>query len=245
MRPLKASVAVLLCSAVFCVSFAAFADIIISGTRIIYPQAAKDVTVKMENRGNKPLLVQAWLDDGRDTTNPQALKLPFIITPPVSRVDAAKGQTVRITYLGQPLPTDRESLYWFNVLEIPPKAKDADTQNLLQLAFRTRIKMFYRPEGLKGNPAIAAGQLKWSQQNGTLTARNDSPYYVSLARIDASMGSKKVEVTPHYVAPFATQDYPLNVTSAERIAKVTYSTLNDFGGAEVHEARVSLPFEKK
>ncbi len=38
----------------------------------------------------KPLLVQSWIDDGRDDTNPQELKLPFIITPPVSRIDPQK-----------------------------------------------------------------------------------------------------------------------------------------------------------
>ena len=107
MRLSKMNVTALFCSAAFLVSSSAFADIVISGTRVIYPQSAKDVTVKMENRGNKPLLVQVWLDDGRDTTNPEELKVPFIVTPPVSRVDPAKGQTVRITWLGQAMPQDR------------------------------------------------------------------------------------------------------------------------------------------
>lgn len=92
MRPIKTCFTALMLSAAFCVSHSAFADIVISGTRVIYPQSAKDVTVKMENRGNKPLLVQTWLDDGRDTANPQEIKLPFIVTPPVSRVDAAKAR---------------------------------------------------------------------------------------------------------------------------------------------------------
>lgn len=82
MRLSKMNVTALFCSAAFLVSSSAFADIVISGTRVIYPQSAKDVTVKMENRGNKPLLVQVWLDDGRDTTNPEELKVPFIVTPP-------------------------------------------------------------------------------------------------------------------------------------------------------------------
>lgn len=102
-------------------AFNACADIVISGTRIVYPQSSKDVVVNLDNHGNKPLLVQTWLDDGRDGVNPQELKLPFIITPPVSRIDPKKGQSVRITYTGTPLPQDRESLFWFNVLEIPPK----------------------------------------------------------------------------------------------------------------------------
>ncbi|WP_150322339.1 fimbria/pilus periplasmic chaperone, partial [Enterobacter hormaechei] len=81
-----------LTAAVFA-SFQASADIVISGTRIVYQQSQKDVIVSLDNRGKKPLLVQSWLDDGRDDTNPQELKLPFIITPPVSRIDPQKGQS--------------------------------------------------------------------------------------------------------------------------------------------------------
>lgn len=82
----------LVCASAAFSTFNACADIVISGTRVIYPQSAKDVTVKMENRGTKPLLVQSWLDDGRDTVNPQELKLPFIVTPPVSRIDPSRGK---------------------------------------------------------------------------------------------------------------------------------------------------------
>lgn len=39
----------------------AFADIIISGTRIIYNADKKDVNVRLENKGNRPLLIQNWL----------------------------------------------------------------------------------------------------------------------------------------------------------------------------------------
>ncbi len=66
-------------------AFATFqvnADIVISGTRIVYPASSKDVIVNLDNRGNKPLLVQTWLDDGRDGVDPQELKLPLFITPP-------------------------------------------------------------------------------------------------------------------------------------------------------------------
>ncbi|KUQ60161.1 molecular chaperone [Enterobacter bugandensis] len=239
MRPIKTCLTALMLSAAFSVSHSAFADIVISGTRVIYPESAKDVTVNMENRGNKPLLVQSWLDDGRDTTNPQELKLPFIVTPPVSRVDPAKGQTVRITWLGQAMAKDRETMYWFNVLEVPPKAKEADSQNMLQLAFRTRIKMFFRPDGLKGDPATAATQLKWSQQSNALIARNDSPFYVSIAKIETTVGGKKVELEPHVVAPFASQSYDLKTAGSAKISKITYTSINDFGGADKRDATVN------
>nr|WP_318382925.1 fimbrial chaperone [uncultured Enterobacter sp.] len=224
-------------------AFSAHADIVISGTRIIYPQSAKDVTVKLENRGNKPLLVQSWLDDGRDTTNPQELKLPFIVTPPVSRVDPGKGQTVRVTWLGQPLAQDRESLFWFNVLEVPPKTKGTDEQNVLQLAFRTRIKLFFRPDGLKSDPATAAGQLSWSsrQQQGqtVLIAQNSTPYYVSVAKVEATAGSKTTDVEPHYVAPFSRQEMPVSPAITSAVSHVKFITINDFGGADSHDASVN------
>ncbi|ELW1646799.1 fimbrial chaperone [Enterobacter oligotrophicus] len=239
MRPFKMCMTALIFSAAFAVSHSALADIVISGTRVIYPASAKDVTVKMENRGNKPLLVQTWLDDGRDSTNPQELKLPFIVTPPVSRVDPAKGQTVRITWLGQSLPQDRETMYWFNVLEVPPKTKGADAQNMLQLAFRTRIKMFFRPDNLKGDASTAASQLKWSQQASSLVARNDSPYYVSVAKIEVSAGGKPIEIEPHVVAPFATQSYEMKNAGSAQVKKLTYTSINDFGGSEKHEATVN------
>lgn len=57
----------------------ACADIVISGTRIVYPQSTKDVVVNLDNHGNKPLLVQTWLDDGRADVNPQELKLPLLL----------------------------------------------------------------------------------------------------------------------------------------------------------------------
>lgn len=87
---IKSFQAVLLATAVLATSNAS-ADIVISGTRIIYPQSSKDVVVNLDNHGTKPLLVQTWLDDGRDGVNPEELKLPFIITPPVSRIDPKKA----------------------------------------------------------------------------------------------------------------------------------------------------------
>lgn len=220
-------------------SFNASADIVISGTRVIYPQSAKDVTVKMENRGAKPLLVQSWLDDGRDSVNPQALKLPFIVTPPVSRVDPAKGQTVRVTWTGQPMPQDRESLYWFNVLEVPPKAKDADSQSVLQLAFRTRIKMFFRPSGLQGDPTVAAGKLTWSQTGSALQANNSSPYYISMANATITVNGKKIDVDSHTIPPLTNETVPLKNAANVGGGKIEYSTINDFGGIEKHQATIN------
>ncbi|WP_223346554.1 fimbria/pilus periplasmic chaperone, partial [Escherichia coli] len=41
---------------------------------------------------------------------------------------------------------DRESLFYYNVREIPPKSGKANT---LQIALQTRIKLFWRPKALE------------------------------------------------------------------------------------------------
>lgn len=221
----------------------AHADIVISGTRIIYPEKAKDIVVNLENRGSHPLLVQSWLDDGRDTTDPQELKLPFVITPPVTRVEAQKGQSIRITSLGQSLPKDRESLFWFNVLEVPPKAKTSSDQNMLQLAFRTRIKLFYRPDGLKGSPDESAQHLSWSQEKGAngvvLIAKNDSAYNVSIASASLSANGKKYEVESHSVKPFSSETMNVKGLTGVSNGKVHYASINDFGGMQDHEVALN------
>lgn len=217
------------------------ADIVISGTRVIYPAGQKSVTVKLENRGGKPLLVQSWIDDGRENTNPQELNIPFLVTPPVSRIDPSKGQTIKVTYLGTALPLDKESMFWFNVLEVPPKANAADDQNILQLAFRTRIKLFYRPAGLKGNPSEAAKTLVWKAkstgQNLFVDVKNPSPFHVSFSDAFLVNGKAKYEIETVMLKPGESQSFKVKgLTVAPAGAKVEYSIINDFGGASKDEA---------
>lgn len=211
-----------------------YADIVLSGTRVIYPQASKDVIVNMENRGNKPLLVQSWIDDGRDTTNPQELKVPFVVTPPVSRVDPNKGQTLRITYMGAPLPQDKESLFWLNVLEVPPKSGNANDKNLLQLAFRTRIKLLFRPEGLKGDPIDAIKQLQWSlkKEGNTLfaVAKNNQPWNVSISEGTITSNKQHYSIDVKTVAPFSSQEMPVKGLNTLIAGTVNFKAINDYGG---------------
>mgnify|MGYP001056781495 CR=1 FL=1 len=223
----------LVCASAAFSTFNACADIVISGTRVIYPQSSKDVTVKMENRGTKPLLVQSWLDDGRDTVNPQELKLPFIVTPPVSRIDPSKGQTVRITWTQQPLAQDRESLFWFNLLDIPPEPKNGKTDNYLQLAIRSRIKLFYRPAGVAAEKIAAEKALSWALAptgNG-LRVSNASARYITIDSITLN-GQKHAA---GMVAPFSSLEIaPKGVALRTLPAKFSFTTINDYGAVVNH-----------
>lgn len=162
----------------------------------------KDVSLRLENKGKSPLLVQNWIDLGNDNAEPGSIKAPFAATPPVSRIESKRGQSIKIMYTGtESLPKDRESVFWFNVLEVPPKADTSteENKNLLQLAFRTRIKLFYRPSNLPGSASEAPKQLKWQvaneQGHAVIRAENPTPYYVSFNGATFTSGENAMTLT--------------------------------------------------
>lgn len=205
------------------------ASVVITGTRVIYPSDAKEVSVKLKNVGKGPVLIQNWIDKGDANSKPESIKVPFILTPPMNRVDPDKGQTLRISYAGGILPMDKESVFWLNVLEIPAKSQAKASENYLQVAFRSRIKLFYRPAGLEGNANDAAKAVTWSSKGGSLQAINPTPYYVSFVTL--SVNGKRVE--GDMMAPRSS----LNIA----LPGVTGNTLkgefvNDYGAINTFEA---------
>ncbi|HHU7127470.1 TPA: fimbrial chaperone [Escherichia coli] len=224
-----------------CMAFSssAIADIVISGTRVVYKSEQKSVNVRLENKGNNPLPVQSWLDTGDDNAEPGSITVPFTATPPVSRIDAKRGQTIKLMYTASSaLPKDRESVFWFNVLEVPPKpdAAKAANQSLLQLAFRTRIKLFYRPEGLSGISSDAPLALKWSwatsEGKAALRVDNPTPYYVSFSSGDLEANGKRYPLDMTMIAPFSNDVIKVNGMSGRTSsAKVHFFAINDFGGS--------------
>lgn len=218
----------------------ACADLVLSGTRVIFPANKKDVTVQLTNKGSHPLLAQSWIDAGDPSARPESVDVPFYLTPPVSRIDAEKGQTLRIVYNQPKLPADRESIFWLNVLEIPAKAKKGDgstTDNTLQLAFRTRVKLFYRPDNLKPQPNQAASAVIWSKAGGNkIKANNPTPYYISYSAVNLKSGTKNVELGDAMLAPFSTTELQSKQSINDGAWKINYASINDYGGSDKGES---------
>jgi chaperone protein EcpD len=225
------SVAVLLSSQ-------AQAGIVIQGSRVVYLGKEREVSVKMTNTAQEPSLVQAWVDKGDPKLSANKADGPFLITPPITRVETKKGQTLRLVYTGDEAATKkRETVFWLNVLDVPPVPKTEDA-NFLQVAVRSRLKIFYRPEGLPGNPTKSAEDLSWSVvpsgQGFAIRTRNDSAFHVSLATVSLDVGGKSHKVKTEdlkMVAPGATQDFVLPGLNAMpgAGAKVNYEWVSDYG----------------
>ncbi|MGT2511944.1 fimbria/pilus periplasmic chaperone [Cupriavidus basilensis] len=175
----------------------AAAAVVVSGTRVIFPAEEREMTIKVTNDGRLPSLVQTWIDVGNENDSPDKIDVPFTLTPTMFRVEPGKGQTLRIIYTNEPLPTDKESLFWLNVLDVPPKPTAEDERNRLQVAFRTRIKLMYRPAGLPGKVDEAPALLKWhiardpEANQYVLKTVNPSPYVVSLGSVQLKVGGRR------------------------------------------------------
>jgi P pilus assembly chaperone PapD len=223
------------------------ASVVIAGTRVVFPAGNGEVTVRLSNDGIHPALVEAWIDNGDPNSTPDSAKVPFLITPPLVRMNAGKGQSLRIVYTGQPLPADRESLFWLNVLEIPPKpsAKPGEEQNTLQFAVRSRLKLFFRPADLAGDPTAAAQQVTWKVvadgAGYALEAHNPTPYHITFSKLSLSVGTTVYAPDNGMVAPLSSLRLPIknldHVASAGSI--VDYIAINDFGAATAYKGTIS------
>jgi P pilus assembly chaperone PapD len=234
--------ALLAVTALLCASTAA-AGVVMNATRYIYDANQKEITVKVSNNGKLPVLTQAWIDDGDARSTPEHVNVPFNLTPPIARVEAGKSQTLRISHTGGDMPADRESQYWINVLEVPPKAQASEDSSKMQLAFRYRLKLFYRPDGLPGSAAGSPDKLSWGRTAaGGLSVSNPSAFHVTLNDVRLAVAGSEASVEPFALGPFASTTrklkQPLPPTGDVR---VHYQSINDYGGFVGHDKTVGTP----
>ncbi|EHF4926636.1 MAG: molecular chaperone [Enterobacter hormaechei] len=193
------------------------AGVVMGGTRIVYPQHSKEVAFSVSNMESAvPYLIQSWVEgDGQDKNN----AAPFIVTPPLFRLDPEQTNTLRIQYTGAPLPTDRESVFWLDIKAIASKPKESS--NELQVNVKSKFKIFYRPDNLKGDAATAWQKITFSRTGKGLKAANPTPYYVSFYRL--SVGGHKIE-QPGMIGPGEIREWPVSASGG-----VSWSAINDFG----------------
>lgn len=197
----------------------ACAGVALGTTRVIYPANQKQVSLGISNNDNKStFLIQSWVENATGTKDNR-----FVITPPLFVIKGKRENSLRIIDgTNHSLPQDKETLFWVNVKAIPSMDKSLQSQNTLQLAIISRIKMFYRPAGLRMPPEQAAKELRFKKSGTTLTLINPTPYYLTVTALHA--GSTTLANT--MVPPTGTSTVVLPAGST---SDITYQTINDFG----------------
>lgn len=219
------------------------ADIFINATRIIYPADKKEITFTVSNAGKKTSLIQTWLDEGNPKDTPDNTTAPFVLTPPITVLPPEKGQNIRVRFTGEKtLPTDRESLFWVNVLEVPQNTDDA---NQLRIGLRSRVKFFYRPEKLSTTSEHAPDQLIWKlhHKNGKWLAaiHNSSSYYITFSRININTpeikGSTELPAQKTMLAPDSDTEFEIKPNTEDLKPGINFSIINDYGGGSTFSGK--------
>lgn len=221
----KLALATLLLTAVV-VSQSANAAIALDRTRVILDGGDKSVSLGITNENKElPYLAQSWIEDSKG----HKINAPLLAIPPVQRVEpGAKGQIkVQVSSEMGSLPQDRESAFFFNIREIPPKS---DKPNTLQIALQTRIKLFYRPASIEmdqnSDPWRA---ITLTREGDHYVVNNPTPYFITLSSLASSVGSTATKgFEPVMVAPKDKATLKGSAAAAGNSPVLTY--INDYGG---------------
>lgn len=205
------------------------AAIALDRTRVVFDGGQNSVSLNISNQNKQlPYLAQGWLEDEQGNK----IQSPLVVLPPVQRVEPGKPSQVKIQALpaAKQLPQDRETLYYFNLREIPPRS---DKPNTLQIALQTRIKLFYRPAAITPTQAQMATpwqeQLTLSKQGDKYVVNNPTPYYVTIVDAAAKKGTAGIKgFEPLMVSPKGATALGVSATALGASPVLTY--INDYGG---------------
>ncbi|EHR8284210.1 fimbria/pilus periplasmic chaperone [Escherichia coli] len=203
----------------------------LGATRVIYDLGSAGATLTVLNDQDYPILVQSEV-----FTEDQKNHAPFIITPPLFRLDPLQSNRLRIVRTGGAFPDDRESLQWICVRGIPPKEGDkwSDVKRnekqgskvslRVQFSVSSCVKLFIRPQAIKEKSYNAAQKLEWYKFGSKLKGVNPTPFYINLSEI--SVGGKAVDDI-HYISPFSSYEYTIPSNTS---GKVKWRAITDYGG---------------
>lgn len=150
-------------------------------TRIIFNQSDKSVSVRLTNQSpDSPFLAQSWIEDKDNKKSRNYITA----IPPMLRLEA--GEQAQVRLMGQPtlaqLPADKESLFYYNIREIPPRSEQ---KNVMQIAMQSRIKIFWRPKAIEipNGQVNLIGKFDISRTSTGITLKNKSPYFITVGYI--------------------------------------------------------------
>jgi len=235
-------------------------------TRVIVTQTGGSAVVQASNPDQTPVLLQVWVEPGEDAvrrdatanvTSPRTAT-PFIVDPPVLRLDAQAAQALRVWLTDPPqtLPQDRESQFWLSVLEVPAEDSHDDggavvgTQgggNRLELTVLTQIKLFYRPAMLADYQRSDEDRLRFSLEGDAqglycLVIKNPAPIHQSLDALNLRQHgmANPMRLDAPMIAPFGKKkiQLPQNFVPA-RDLRANFVTLND-QGERIHDEQKLL-----
>lgn len=196
------------------------AGVVASSTRLIMTENQRELSVILANTNDYPVLVQTWIDNGAPDSTPEKASAPFIPLPAVFRMQPGAVQGLRVINKQderlKSLPADRESVFWLNLYEIPPKNPQISrADSHVAMAMNTQMKVFYRPAALKVTINMAQNvQFSLIKQGEyyLLRCQNNSPFHASFGEMTLVAGHTRFPLMQEMdmmTPPFSQRDYRL------------------------------------
>ena len=213
-----------LCAFIIFIAFDSYAGLVVNGTRFIYFENFKALSIGVKNTSKETLLVKVNIENSHVTgTNINHVKPPFITMPPLFVVSANKESLLRVAYVpnSNKLPQDKESLFNFTVLAIP---SGKPVKNSIQLAIKQNFKLIYRPLKLGGDSENAYRLLVWRKNKTGLYIKNNTAYYVTLYNLKINGA---VINNPGVIEPFGIRHE--HWCQESLTCNISWSSLSDMG----------------
>ena len=218
------------CVAIAIISHHSFADLAVSGTRVIIYERNIEASINVSNDGTFPVLMQTWIDESSDKEQ-QTKNL--ISSPPLSRINPSEDQLVRLHLIDiSKLSPNQESLFWLNIMEIQPNLQQSRNSNF-EIAYKHRLKVFYRPNSISDLKKIrvAPKNVIWSiKDQHTLQAENPTPYHINLTKIIVRQNFKSVIIEADLIPPFSSRLYKTTAINLHHsLQSIEFKYVNDWG----------------
>lgn len=219
------------------------ASVLLDRSRVVLSAGETEATVRVRNEEHGPVLVQAWINELDGDALPEEASSPFLVTPPLRRLEPDQSLSLRIRLLAMStLPGDRESMYWLNVVDVPGEVARAPEDPTVSIIVRSRIKLIYRPAGLAAPTGKDAGALRWQLAERTgqtaLVIHNPGPNYINISRATAQGGAAAQTLAIGAVKPLAETIIPLLPEALSGVQSLSFQWLDDEGA--VHEQQADI-----
>jgi P pilus assembly chaperone PapD len=203
------------------------AEVAINATRYIYDEQEKGITVIATNKSNQAnYLVQSWLDVDSN-------ERPFILIPPLVKLAPGQKKTIQIIK-ARTITGNDERQYWLNIKGIPEIEKNYFYQ--LTFAVKHRVKLFYRPSGIKGSSEEAGKKLIWHENENGMVAENKSAWYVTLSTLKINNIEQDISFSNSTVAPHSFREFKKPVSPNVKNS-VTWQYVLDTGAISKEQKR--------
>lgn len=171
-------------------------------------------------------LVQSWVEEYSEQKTGKILS-----TPAIFRVNPNSSYRVNLTKKEE-LPDDRETVFWV-VAHSVPEHSDSLPENRVNIAYRFKSLLIYRPNKIKGmkfNP----NEIMWKQINGAeVEVSNNTPFAVNMTKVN--INGVDIKLDDDLIMPFSKKTINHKSHSGD---KVSFSFKNDYGAINVANTNI-------